>query len=480
MNRANLQFVITEDERMINYFGSRAALLQETLISHRFASSLNPTNTDILFNTAQVLTSLAEASLEAGTQAATKHDAIPLLEEAVEIFTRCLESQQQHYSQMQEEIAKAEASGEYREAWEGERQQPTGTQEEDMETDSGTSEAAGDWATVEEPLTPESILDTCTVQLTALATLLGLYDPTTSLFNIEKRAHDGMDTATNKIPALVALIDKSSSSSKKEMDEPKAGPTLSIGSVSTTEDATTTPREDAVLAAANFQASIAEVQYRSGRTTSTEYAQAIEQTFNSLVEGAKTTTSPDLATANILSAYGDALMDLASALADGGQYTTTSPSFTTDVDIQWTALTQTQNLFTQLSSAPYTTILPPSQLADVFIARGDADLFRFRISLLQGVKPAWLKSGPTLVANAGVFYRGARSYADRAGIAQVRGTADAKAIVAEILKEVASASPEIKDTWKGRSADLAKVLEQMVEEGVVGGENVEGVLKMAQ
>ena len=90
-----------------------------------------------------------------------------------------------------------------------------------------------------------------------------------------------------------------------------------------------------------------------------------------------------------------------------------------------------------------------------------------------------MKSGPTLVANAGVFYRGARSYADRAGLAQVRGTADAKAIVAEILKEVASGSTEIKDTWKGRSADVAKVLEQMVEEGVVGGENVGGVLKMA-
>ena len=463
---------------MVSHFGSRTALLQETLTSHRFARSLNPTNTDILFNTAQVLTSLAEAGLEASTQAAAKQDAIPLLEEAVEVFTKCVESQQQQYSQIQEEIAKAEASGEYREAWEGEREQPAEIQDEDMETDSGASEAPGDWATVEEPLTPESILDTCTVQLTALTTLLGLYDPNASLSSIEKRAHDGMDTATNKIPALIELIDKSPS--KKEVDEPKAGPTLSIGSVSAAEEATTTPKEDAILAAANFQASIAEVQYRSGRTISAEYAQAVEQTFGSLVEGAKTTTSPDLATANILSAYGDALMDLASALADGGQYTTSSPTFASDVEIQWTALTQTQNLFTQLSSAPYTSVLSPSRLADVFIARGDTDLFRFRISLFDGVKSAWVKSGPTLVANAGVFYRGARSYADRAGAAQVRGTADAKAIVAEVLKEVASGSAVMKDNWKGRSADVAKVLEQMVEEGVVGGENVEGVLKMTQ
>ncbi|RMZ72274.1 tetratricopeptide-like helical [Pyrenophora seminiperda CCB06] len=480
-NKANLQFVITEDERIVShlgYFRNKTALLQETLNSHRFASSLKPTNTDILFNTAQALTSLAEAGLEASTQTAAKQDAIPLLEEAVEIFTTCLESQQQQYSQIQEEIARAEASGEYREGWEGEQQQPVETQEEKMETDSETSEAPGDWATVEEPLTPESILDTCTVQLTALTTLLGLYDPRTSLSDIEKRAHVGMNTAMEIIPALIELSDKSPS--KSEVDEPKGGPTLSIGSLSPVEDASTTPREDAILAAANFEASIAEVQYRSGRTTSTEYAQAVEQTFGILVEEAKTSETPNLGTANILSAYGDALMDVASALVNGKQHAISSPTFATDIDIQWTALTQTQTLFTQLSSAPYTFILPPSRLANIFIARGDIDLFRFRISLFEGAKLAWLKSGPTLVANAGVFYRGARSYADRAGAAQVRATADAKAIVAEILKEVASGSAVIKDSWKGRSVDVAKVLEQMVEEDVVDGENVEGVLKMTQ
>lgn len=478
MNRANLQFVITEDERILSHFGSRNTLLLESLMSHRFASSLNPTNTNILFNTAQALTSLAEAGLEAGTQAAAKQDAIPLLEEAVEIFTRCLESQQQEYSQMQAEIAQVKALGEYREAWEGERQQRAEPQEENTDTGPGISEAPGDWATVEEPLTPESILDTCTVQLNALATLLGLYDPTKDLSGIEKRAHDGLETATNKIPALIELIDKTPAT--KEVDTPKAGPTLSIGSPSTKEDDVTTCRDDAILAAANFQASIAEVQYRSGRKTSTEYAQAVEHTFGRLMEGAKQATSPNLATANILSAYGDALMDLASALADGAQYTTSSPSFANNVDIQWTALTQTQNILTSLSSAPYTSILLPHRLAHVFIARGDTDLFRFRISRFQGVKPAWLKSGPTLVANAGVFYRGARGYAEKAGAAQVRRIADARAIVAEILKEVASGSVVVKDHWKGKSVHVANVLEQMVEEGIVGRENVEGVLQMAQ
>ncbi|KAI4637818.1 hypothetical protein J4E83_000636 [Alternaria metachromatica] len=470
-NKANLQYTISEDERIISHFGNRTALLEETLMSHRYAISLNPTNTDILFNAAQVLTSLAEAGLEGSSPAAGKQDARPLLEEAFDILTKCLESQQQEYSQMQAEIAKIEASGEYKEAWEGERQQPAETQEQDIETESGASETLGDWATVEEPLTPTSILETCTAQLSTLTTLLGLYNPATDLSSIEKKAQYGIDTATNKIPTLIDLIEKSPA--PKPDDEPKAGPTLSI---SAPEEATTTPKDDAILAAANFQASVAEMQYRSGRTTSTEYAGTVEQIFSSLVQTATQSASPDLAAINVQSAYADALMDLASALADGAQYTPLEPTFSTDVEIQWTALTQTQNLLTKLSGAPYTSILSPSRLADVFIARGDTELFRFRISLFEGAKPAWAKSGPTLVSNAGVFYRGGRSYAEKAGAAGVRSTADAKAVVAEILKAVASGSEMTKDTWKGRTADVPRVLEQMVEEGIIGRENAEGLL----
>ncbi|KAG9189516.1 hypothetical protein G6011_06384 [Alternaria panax] len=471
-NKANLQYTISEDERIISHFGNRTALLEETLTSHRFAISLNPTNTDILFNAAQVLTSLAEAGLEASPQAAAKHDARPLLEEAVEILTKCLEGQQQDYSQMQAEIAKIQASGEYQEAWEGERRQPAETQDEDMETDAGASDAPGDWATVEEPLTPESILETCTAQLSTLTTLLGLYNSATDLPNIEKKAQDGLDTATNKIPTLIDLIDKSPTS--KAVDEPRAGPTLSIGSAA--EEATTTPKDDAILTAASFQASVAEVQCRSGRTTSTEYAETVERIFSSMVQSAGQRSSPDLASTNVQSAYADALIDIASALANGTQYTPSAPTFSTDINIQWTALTQTQNLLIKLSSAPYNSILSPSRLADVFIARGDTDLFRFRISLFEGAKPAWAKSGPTLVSNAGVFYRGGRSYAEKAGAIEVRSTADSKAVIAEILKAVASGSEISKGTWKGRSAHVPRVLAQMVEEGIVGRESVEALL----
>lgn len=472
--RANLEYSLTEDERILPHLGSRTALLEETLNSHRHAISLNPTNTDILFNTAQVLTSLAETGLEDGTNEAAKVPARTLLEEAVDIFTGCLQKQQQEYEQMQAEIAKVQASGEYQEAWESERPEPAGTTEHDnAESASSSSEGPGDWATVEEPVTPVTILETCTAQLGALITLLGLYTPE-DLPSIEKKAQDGLLTATETIPALIDIIDASPESDSE--DEPDAGPTLSISQSAATEEASTSPKEDAVLAAANFQASIAEAMYRSGRSASSQYAQQVEQTFATLIKESQGTKNPGLAYVNIRSSYADALIDLASSIADSLQYTASSPTFVSDLEIQWTALSQAQKTLTELSSAPLSSMLSASRLADIFLARGDTELFRFRISIMPNAKAAWANSKAVVVANAGVFYRGARSYAQNAGAMQTRATADAKAIIAEILKEVSSGSNMKKETWKGRSTDVAAVLGQMVEEGVVAEENAQGLL----
>lgn len=475
--RANLEYNITEDERISPYLGNRIKLLEETLTSHRFAISLNTSNTDIRFNAAQVMTSLAEAQLESGTQQATKHEARPLLEEAVIIFTKCLEEQQQDYAQIQADIAQAQASGEYQDAWEGARPQTSEAQDNEMDTTSTTSDGPGDWAVVEEPLTPESILETCIAQLSAITNLLSLCNPNIDLANIEKVVSDGEDTASNKIPALLRLIERSPNINTS--DEPKAGPTLSIStSSSTTDQASVSTSDEALLTAATFFASKAEMSYRSALTSSTQYAQTVDRTFATLFSTASFSKSkPNLAWINLQSAFADALMDLASALADSAQCTPSAPTFAADTEIQWTALTQAQNILTGLAGAEYTAILPASRLADVFLARGDVDLFRFRISLFDSAKPAWVKSQNVLVANAGVFYRGARTYAERAGALQVKSTADAKAIVAEILKEVAAGSTVVKEHWKGKHDVVGSVLGQMVEEGIVGQENVDGVLQ---
>ncbi|KAH6620324.1 hypothetical protein C7974DRAFT_231148 [Boeremia exigua] len=474
-NKANLEYSLTEDDRILPHLGSKVALLEETLNSHRHAISLNSTNTDILFNTAQVLTSLAEVGLEDGTQEVANLPAMSLLEEAVDIFTGCLQKQQQEYDQMQAEIAKAQASGEYQEAWEGDRAQPTEAKErEETESDSA-SEGPGDWATVEEPVTPTTILETCTAQLGALITLLGLYTPE-DLPSIEKKAQDGLLTATEIIPALISIID--ASPDPESEDEQEAGPTLSIGQSTATDEASTSPKEDALLAAANFQASIAEAMYRSGKSTPMQYAQRIEQTFSILI--AKALPNLGVAYVNVASSYADALIDLASSIADRLQHTIASSSTMPDLEIQWTALSQAQKTLTELTSPPLVSMLSASRLADIFLARGDIDLFRFRIAVTPDVKPAWTNSQGVVVANAGVYYRGARSYAQNAGNAQTRAVADAKAIVAEIMKGMPSTFDERPMHWRGRSADVAAVLGQMIEEGIVGKENAEGLLAFTE
>jgi hypothetical protein len=469
-----------EDDRIVAQLGDRMALLEETLNSHRAAIALNTENTDVRFNTGQVLTSLAEAILESETQQVAKIPARTLLEEAVDLFTKCLASQQLEYERMGTEIANAqiEQGAHEQKDMRAQGDMSEANKQDEMETASETSSAPGEWATIEEPLTPETILETCTAQLSALATLLTLYDPA-DLPSIEPRAQHGLNTANTSILTLISL--SQGSPVQKAKDEP-TGPILSIASPSTTEVLETTPKDDAVLAVCNFRAALAEIAFRNGQTTPNQYASAIEALF---AESTQPLQSPDPNPSylNSISAYADALMDLASAIADNPSYGPSSPTFATSIETQWTALNQAQRILTQLSTGSNTSLFPASRLADTFLARGDTELFRFRLTLFEGAKPAWVKSKKILVANAGVFYRGARTYAEKAGKDVVGRMADAKAVVAEVMKEVegsGGAAVMVNDSWNGKVEGVKSVLEQMVEEGIVGRVEAEGVLGLVR
>lgn len=438
--------------------------------------ALKAENTDVMFNTGQVLTSIAEALLEAETEETAKVPARTLLEEAVDLFTKCLERQQQEYEQMRIEIAKAQAEQDLEDQLGAGQGLASGAKKYDeMETSSTASSTLGNWATVEEPLTPETILETCTAQLEALTTLLGLYDPTDLL--LEARAQHGVDT-TNKVPTLITLLDDSPF--QKHAEAP-SGPTLSISPSGTiAEDLQTAPKDDALLAVANFNVAVAEVAYRRGLSTSDQFARAMSDIFTPMT---KPPGGQDPAYLNALSAYADALMDVASTISDNPSHNANSPAYAADLETQWAVLTEAQNILTKLSTGANASALPASRLADTFLARGDTDLFRFRLALLPVAKPPWASSKATLVGNAGVFYRGARSYAEKAGKADVHRTADAKAIVAEVLKEVVSSGGGIivgNESWKVKGMEVKKVLEQMVEEGILGRDEAEGVLRIVQ
>ncbi|KAF1973048.1 hypothetical protein BU23DRAFT_554587 [Bimuria novae-zelandiae CBS 107.79] len=465
-NKAHLEYEICEDERVAPYLHStKTARLQETLTSHRRALALNSENLDIQFNTGQVLSSLAEAFLENETEASAKISARAFLEEAVELFTNCLVAQQQKYEQISSEIAELQSQANNALSDSAAAMTEANAEvysENDMEASSASS-TAGEWATIEEPLTPEVILETCTAQLSALTTLIGLFD-LGDLPALEQRAKTGLFTVNTSIPTLVSLQDTFPMST---VADEAPGPTLSITSPSTEKDPRSSPKHDALLAAAIFQVAVAEVSYRSGSITSTQYANTVSTLFSSLMQE---TQAPEQKVAQ-QSAYADALLDVAEAVAD------TSP----DVETQWNALSQAQHLLTQLCTPPNSAFLSAGRLADVFIARAVTDLVRFNMSLLSEAKPAWKSSRNVLISNCGVFYRGAKSYAEKAGNTQLTRSAGARAIVTEVLKQVNENGTDVivaKAGWEEQGIEVKRVLEQMVNEKILGKRDGEEVLRI--
>jgi hypothetical protein len=449
------------------HLGSRIALLQETLTSHRAACALNRNNLDIHFNTGQVLSSLAETLLGSETEAKEDVSARALLEEAADLLGNCLAAQQREYEQiaLQWKTLQLEESDSIPDDADIKTNLNAGMNvEKEADTASEASSGAGEWATVEEALSPEVILETCTAQLGALTTLLGLYG-TAELSTLEKRIQEGLYTVNTSISNLISLVDNTQLA---PIEDEAVGPTLSISSPSAKKEHALTPKDDALLAAAIFQVAVAGASCRNGTSTPLHYASAVSSLFTSLMQSSQ---SPEQQVAH-QSAYADALIDVAEA-------SSVAPS---DLETQWSALSEAQKLLTQLVKPPYNALLSPSRLADMFDTRADVDLTRFSLSFMEEAKPAWRSSRNVLVSNAGVFYRGAKSYGERAGYGEQVKAASAKSVVAEVLKQVlemGDGAIVAKPDWKEQRAEVRQVLEQMVNEKILGqreGEEVLGIV----
>jgi hypothetical protein len=147
--------------------GSLGSALEETLASHRYALRLDQDNADTLFNTAQVLTSLAEEICKDDSRSDTA--AVGLLVEALELLRRCLALQEFRYTESQEQ---AEAFGASEETSGGVNvfTEDTGGENEGSDAESETEQ----WASIIEPVTKDSLLDTNLAQLSTLTTLFSI------------------------------------------------------------------------------------------------------------------------------------------------------------------------------------------------------------------------------------------------------------------------------------------------------------------
>lgn len=134
--------------------------------------SKEPPCANLLSNTAQVLTSLAQAI-------DNTNDPLPLLEEAIELFQRCLTLQEYYHTEYLDRLDNSD---------------PTKNPAENTPVHADTppsreaSLEAERWATIVEPVTVDTLLDTILAQLETLTTLASMIpaDSTKGLVWIEE------------------------------------------------------------------------------------------------------------------------------------------------------------------------------------------------------------------------------------------------------------------------------------------------------
>ncbi|KAM5443632.1 hypothetical protein MferCBS31731_001406 [Microsporum ferrugineum] len=368
-NKARVQYEITQHPKLVTQLpGPILDILRIALASHREALKKDQDNADILFNTAQVLTSVAEAITE-GRRAseAQTEEALRNLTEALELFQRCLVLQELKFTEYEEQLRMMRDGGPERQLQQEQEQQESGY---DPRTASGSgsgSTETEEWAAVIEPVTKNSLIDTAIAQLEALATLCGLLtsDPGSSLAWVEEYSSELL---REKIAAYVQGTDRAN---------------------------------EVAIVRAKFLSILLEVTYRSCRIDLDTYKNELDSAFSNGVD-----VSQDPAG---LSNQAEALMGFNSAIADSHPAPGVD-GFDRSLDLRWQALGVALSRLTAASKLAGT-----ENLAKIHIARGDVEMYRWRLGRPPFLFTAAKDNSGTLLKNAETYYRGGAAIARRDG-----------------------------------------------------------------
>ena len=159
-NKARLQLEITQQPVLVEPIGLPLVdLLQQTLESHRYALRLNEDDQSLLFNTSQVLTSLAEQLSECGHIA----QAISSLQESLELLSACLSRQEMLLEQQRMDFDDIGEGG-------------VAIDPDEKPASTPGSDLSERTALIEIPLTPNDLLDTVHASLSALTTIVSIVE----------------------------------------------------------------------------------------------------------------------------------------------------------------------------------------------------------------------------------------------------------------------------------------------------------------
>ncbi|KAH7026070.1 uncharacterized protein B0I36DRAFT_329817 [Microdochium trichocladiopsis] len=355
-------------------------VLQIALASHRYALQLGADNIDTLFNTAQVLRSIAEEV--AGADDLPSSDAIKLLEEAWELQSKCFEIQKVRYLESQEEerIANEQAASESSSAVPPPAPEtPAEAGADGAEEDQGEEEEE-QWVSVVEPVTKDTLIDTVVSQLETLTTLCSILT-------------DAPDSAP---PSALSFAEKHSTDLVQSLPE-------------LTRDNTERLQEVA-LAKANFVSSLLAAGTKAGKLEPATYKKELDAVFG----------APELqaqSSVDVLLAYAKALITFNSTFRDNFAYDPTTTS-----TARWNSLTQASE---RLTAASKIAGIDQSDLATTHLLRGDCSMYLHNLQYAPASHKAAAERAAQLLKNAEIFYRNAQKLsanAEEKGVAGVRSS----------------------------------------------------------
>lgn len=377
----------------------------------------------MLFNTAQVLTSLAEAITEDKRPSEeSSQEAMRYLQEALELFQRCLVLQELRFTESQEQIARMTEGNES-----GAFEEKPINQEHKSENTNAPENGQSDseqWAAVIEPVTKDTLVDTAVAQLEALATLCGLitYDRGSTLAWIEEYS---ADLLREKIAAYAEGTER---------------------------------KNEVALARAKLISTLAEVSYRSGRIDLETYKNELGGAFAE-VYGLSNNSRGLCSQAEALIAFNSAAADVVSPDESGKS-----------LSLRW------QSLSTALDSLTAASKLPGAEnLSRIHMARGDVEMYRWRLGGLPWNYNPSRKNERTLLNNAQTCYRGS------AAIALQHGAIDAEkeGFIKEALALGLSGNiDKMADVANSATPDLiTHVAQDMVDDGLVAPDDMDALFK---
>lgn len=369
-------------------------------------------------NTAQVLTSGAEA-ISGGRRSSeeSRQNALQMLQEALELFQRCLTVQELQFTESQERMEMTDDTS----------SSPGIGDDEDTSGIRDGSEGIVDdrWASVVEPVTKDSLVDTAVAQLETLTTACGLLtsDAGSGLAWIEEYSNNLLQ---GKIATYVAGTNR---------------------------------HHEVSLARANFICALADTCYRTGRIDLQTYEKEIASAFGPYLDLSQDPQG--------LCDKADALIAFISAIYESiSASTEQNPHQLTLLNaLLWNHLTMASTSLSSAAKLPTT-----HKLAKIHIARGDVELFRFRLGEAPLFHAVAKKHAKTLLKNAEVYFRGA------AGIAKSEGSVDEEreaTIKLAIAGTIVGDHSNILTLLAKENKEILAVVEDMVEDGIVGKEWLE-------